>query len=73
MGNKVKMMFDISNFEPVAEASENKLVGGFSVSVSRGQSQEQDTITNNCLGANCTEGCGNGQNVNGVAGCGVKQ
>ncbi len=72
MGNKVKMMFDISNFESVAEDSENKLVGGFSASVSRTQSQTQETTTNNCLGANCVEGCGNGQNVNGVAGCGAK-
>ncbi len=48
MGNKVKIMFDISNFEPIAEDSENKLVGGFSASVaSRFQQQEQDTVSNN--------------------------
>ncbi|WP_340203320.1 hypothetical protein [Ascidiimonas sp. W6] len=72
MGNKVKKMFDFSSFEPVAEDSENKLVGGFSASVSRSQSQSQDTVSNNCLGANCASGCGNGQNANGAAGCGVK-
>ena len=74
MGNKVKLMFDISNFEPVSEDSENKLVGGFSTSLSR---QDQDPVqqetANNCLGGNCTDGCGGGQTLNGAAGCGVKQ
>ena len=73
MGNKVKMMFDISNFEPVSEDSESKLVGGFSISLSQ-QTQDpvQQETTNNCQGGNCVKGCGDGQTLNGVAGCGVK-
>ena len=72
MGNKVKVMFDISNFEPVTEDSENKLVGGFSASLSRQDVQQQDTVSNNCLGGNCADGCGDGQILNGTAGCGTK-
>ncbi len=73
MENKVKMRFDISNFESVTEDSENRLVGGFSASVSGTFQDPVQQTTNNCLGANCVSGCGDGQNVNGVAGCGVKQ
>ncbi|WP_340203318.1 hypothetical protein [Ascidiimonas sp. W6] len=73
MKNKVKFMFDISNFEPVAEDSENKLVGGFTASISSNRVQGVETITNNCQGGNCVEGCGGGGTVNAVAGCGVKQ
>ena len=73
MGNKVQMIFDISNFEPIAEDSESKLVGGFSTSLSRQNAQQQEeTVTNNCQGGNCASGCGGGQILNGAAGCGVK-
>ncbi len=73
MGNKVKVMFDISNFEPIAEDSENKLVGGFSASVSSKDFEcTEQTGSNNCLGGNCAEGCGGGQILNGAAGCGTK-
>ncbi len=68
MKNKLKMIFDISNFEPVNENSENKLVGGFSESISSiGQSLE--LIANNCNGANCYSGCGEHHAT--VIGCGV--
>ncbi len=72
MKNKARMKFDFSNFESVTEDSENKLIGGFSASVSGVESQEPDNITNNCQGANCYTGCGKGQTVNGVAGCGTR-
>ncbi|WP_340203326.1 hypothetical protein [Ascidiimonas sp. W6] len=72
MGNKVKMIFDISNFEPVAEDSENKLVGGFSASVSGTFQDPVQETTNNCQGGNCVKGCGDGQILNGAAGCGTK-
>ena len=74
MGNKVKVMFDIAGFEPVIEDSENKLVGGFSASVAQQRKDEpcvdDPNPSNNCLGANCATGCGGGQILNGVAGCG---
>ncbi len=72
MGNKVKMMFDIEKFEPVSEDSENKLVGGFSASVSNIVDQTQFANVNNCNGGNCEAGCGDGQVLNGAKGCGQK-
>lgn len=72
MDNKIKITFDISNFEPISEDSGNKLVGGFSASMSsNGESLE--SLSNNCNGGNCIKGCGDGQNVNcnTVAGCSV--
>ena len=73
MGNKVKKMFDMSNFEPVAEDSENNLVGGFSISIGNIFQDMLQNTTNNCQGGNCSSGCGDGQTLNGVAGCGVAQ
>lgn len=73
MGNELKVTFNISNFEPISEDSGNKLVGGFSASVS-GIGESVLSLSNNCSGGNCVEGCGSGQNINcNVAkGCGVK-
>ncbi|WP_452225611.1 hypothetical protein [Lacinutrix chionoecetis] len=72
MGNKIKLSFNISNFEPISEDSENKLIGGFSTSLS-GSGDSLETLSNNCSGGNCVEGCGSGQNINcnAVKGCGV--
>ncbi|WP_452225614.1 hypothetical protein [Lacinutrix chionoecetis] len=66
------MTFDISNFESISENSENKLIGGFSVSFTGGVNS-LETISNNCEGGNCATRCGSGQNIgcNDVAGCGV--
>ena len=73
MGTKEKVMFDISNFETVTEDSENKLVGGFSISIAGIFQDTLENTTNNCQGGNCEAGCGSGQTLNGVPGCGVKQ
>ncbi|MEE4000518.1 hypothetical protein V1T75_09210 [Tenacibaculum sp. FZY0031] len=75
MKNNLKLTFDISNFEPISENSENKLIGGFSISVTSKESfKETDPNSgcNNCHGGNCASGCGTGSNVgcNAVAGCG---
>lgn len=70
MKNKISLTFNISNFEPVSENSINKLIGGFSTSLSaRGDSLE--ILSNNCHGGNCVKGCGTNTNCNTVAGCGV--
>lgn len=73
MKSKINVTFDIANFEPLSENNENKLVGGFSVSLS-GRGGGTNTITdNNCHGGNCDTNCGGGQNINcnTVSGCGV--
>lgn len=73
MGSKLKLKFDVANFEPLSENNERKLVGGFSVSLS-GKGEINNTITdNNCYGGNCDTNCGGGQNIscNTVSGCGV--
>ncbi|WP_452225613.1 hypothetical protein [Lacinutrix chionoecetis] len=74
MKNKAKIVFNISNFEPISENSENKLIGGFSASMTGG-ADSLDTISNNCMGGNCDTNCGGGQNIkcNSVNGCGVIQ
>ena len=68
-----KITFDISNFEPISENTENKLIGGFSQSQSSSVRFDFNVEGNNCQGGNCVEGCGSGQNIgcNAVAGCGV--
>ena len=76
MKNKLKISIDLENFEPISETSKSQLTGGFSNSVGNG-----GVVTapggvgpenTNCLGANCTMGCGDGQTVNTVRGCGVE-
>lgn len=72
MKNKVKIKFDIANFEPLAENNESKLIGGFSLSLST-KGEFTNTLTdNNCHSGNCSDGCGNNQNINcnTVVGCG---
>ncbi|WP_452225609.1 hypothetical protein [Lacinutrix chionoecetis] len=74
MKNKTKI-FRISTFESVSENSENKLVGGFSLSQSSSMNFDFST-TNNCMGGNCSTDCGSGpigQNVqcNVAQGCGT--
>lgn len=73
MKNKIKVIFEIKNFESLSENSENKLVGGFSHTISGG-GNSSGTISNNCQGGNCVEGCGSGQNVqcNQTIGCSTK-
>lgn len=72
MENKINITFNISSFEPISENSENKLIGGFSVSLSGGR-DSLETLSNNCQGGNCSTNCGGAQNIkcNSVAGCGV--
>lgn len=68
----MKLKFNLSNFEPISESSENKLIGGFSPSISI-EIKDHEFNTNNCNGGNCVSGCGNGQNVqtcNTSMGCG---
>ncbi|MFT4092026.1 MAG: hypothetical protein QM640_00200 [Niabella sp.] len=57
-------------FEPLSEEAEN-LLGGFSASLSA-TSFDEGSEANNCQGGNCVAGCGSGQEVNNVSGCGVK-
>ncbi len=71
---KLSMEFNFSNFESLSENSEQKLVGGFSPSVSLGVTASDLTGgSNNCEGGNCIAGCGKGQNTgcNVVSGCGT--
>ncbi len=72
MATKVKLTFDISNFEAISENSEKKLVGGFSSSLTGG-SDSLETLSNNCHGGNCAVGCGAERNIqcNVVVGCGI--
>ena len=68
MENNSRIMFDISNFEPVTEDSGNKLVGGFSASKALIIiAHPLDNAHNKCIG-NCIAGCG-GPTLNGTAGC----
>ncbi len=55
----LKIGFSISDFEPIAENSEKKLVGGFSLSHTAVGISDFNT-TNNCEGGNCASGCGDG-------------
>jgi hypothetical protein len=56
-------------FEPLSEEAEN-LLGGFSASLST-SSFDSGSEANNCAGGNCVAGCGSGQEVNTVPGCGT--
>ena len=56
-------------FEPLSEDAEN-LLGGFSASLSSSAFEGGSGAANNCLGGNCVAGCGSGQEVNTVSGCG---
>ncbi len=58
-------------FEPLSEEAAN-LLGGFSASLSATTSFADDGA-NNCLGGNCVAGCGSGQQVNTVPGCGTNR
>ena len=68
---KSKTKLVLTGFEKISESQENKLIGGFSKTIS-----DPTTIldgggtTNNCQGGNCKDGCGQGQNVNCIQGCG---
>ncbi len=76
MATKVKLSFEISNFETISENSEKKLVGGFSASLTGG-SDSLETLSNNCNGGNCSFGCGSSgstnKGCNSVAGCGIEK
>lgn len=66
--------FLLLNFEPVSNELEEKLIGGFSqsVSVAGPTTTIDDGASNNCMGGNCTNGCGmGGQNsgCNATSGC----
>ncbi|WP_452225608.1 hypothetical protein [Lacinutrix chionoecetis] len=75
MKNKIKLSFGISNFEPISETSESKLIGGFSKSQSSSMGFDYEINGNNCMGSNCASNCdGSGvQNTkcNTVTNCGV--
>ncbi|MDP1814041.1 MAG: hypothetical protein Q8K92_06290 [Leadbetterella sp.] len=70
----MQITFNLNDFESISETSENQLVGGFSASLSFNPAMSfGDDNSNNCLGGNCVDGCGSGQNVRGcntVSGCG---
>ena len=69
-----KFKSSILNFTPISTESGQKLVGGFSQSISVGPTTTlDDGASNNCMGGNCTNGCGvGGQNsgCNAVSSCG---
>jgi hypothetical protein len=72
MKQKSKSKIVITRFEPVREGEENKLIGGFSGSLSGKDIQDSIGLgSNNCEGGNCSSGCGIGQNVgcNSHSGC----
>lgn len=73
MKNNIKVTVNISGFEPISETSENKLIGGFSASLSTNDESLQ-SLSNNCHGGNCVKGCGGWPSndwCNSVPGCGV--
>lgn len=59
----LKIKFNIREFEPIGENSVNQLVGGFSSSISVITGDTFAADGNNCMGANCSSGCGTGQNL----------
>jgi len=68
-----KIKVDLSKFEFISEATDGKLLGGFSASFEVASLFNPDGDgSNNCNGGNCVAECGKGQNVNcnTVAGCG---
>jgi len=64
---------DFSLFESLREGGADKLIGGFSTTFSLSSLEQTNEIeeSNNCLGGNCKNGCGIGQNIscNTVANC----
>lgn len=75
MIRKTNLSFSISNFEPVSENFENKLIGGFSQSQSSSRGFNYEVNGNNCQGMNCASNCDGGTvqntNCNTVTNCGV--
>jgi hypothetical protein len=66
--------FSILEFAQISTELEQKLIGGFSqtISIVGPTTTIDDGASNNCLGGNCTNGCGmGGQNscCNSAAGC----
>jgi hypothetical protein len=55
---KVKFIIDLDKLEPVSANAEQKLVGGFSSSLAANFAEDSGGAANNCLGGNCTPGCG---------------
>lgn len=73
MKQKSKLKVIITCFEPLKNDEENKLIGGFSGSLSNRDAQDSIGLgSNNCEAGNCSSGCGIGQNVgcNTHSGCG---
>lgn len=73
----LNIIINLGKLEPVSANAEQKLIGGFSSSIFTNASEDAGGEANNCLGGNCTSGCGvtvgPGQNVgcNKAAGCGA--
>ncbi|WP_344852412.1 hypothetical protein [Pedobacter jeongneungensis] len=62
----------ILSFESISETGANSIIGGFSLSFfTNSEESGSDGTTNNCIGGNCLDICGSGQNIkcNTVAGC----
>jgi hypothetical protein len=55
---KLKFIINLDNLEPVSTNAEQKLVGGFSSSFDADFTIDSGGEANNCLGGNCTPGCG---------------
>lgn len=71
MKKNYKVKLKLINFELIKKDESNKLLGGFSLSLSSNSDILISGETNNCEGGNCASGCGVGQNVscNTSAGC----
>lgn len=72
----VKLKFQLNSYESLGDDSGNKLVGGFSGSISMytdPNDSDDGGGANNCSGGNCVANCGTGQNVNcnTTTGCGT--
>ncbi|WP_346983912.1 hypothetical protein [Chryseobacterium sp. POE27] len=69
---KSKTKLVLTGFEKISESQEKKLLGGFSNAILGPTTGIDDGTgtTNNCQGGNCRDGCGQGQNVNCIQGCG---
>jgi hypothetical protein len=73
METNLKIYYQIGHFDPIVETSQQQLTGGFSTSVTVSAGVTFAVDDNNCNGANCTSGCGSGQNLiscNTRMGCG---
>ncbi|WP_431611417.1 hypothetical protein [Chryseobacterium sp. 'Rf worker isolate 10'] len=69
---KSKTTVVLTGFEKISESQGKQLLGGFSHTISNPETGLDDGTgtSNNCAGGNCKDGCGQGQNVNCVSGCG---